>query len=349
MLPELGATYGVSAGTASISVTAYLLPFAAVMLVSGTLGERWGRRRTVVLGYAVYVLASVGCVLAGDAGRCSWRRGRCRGWPTRSPPRCCWPRSAPRSRRTGWAGRWAGSGRCRPPGRRRRRWSAGWPRSWTGGWPSSGWRVVAGAARAGRASPPPDDRRRRDRPRCAPRWRPEVLRMGLVAALGWGVPGRAELPGRAAAGGAFGLGAGRARAGAHRARRGRDADGAAGRRRGGPVGRPALRAARRRARGAGRGRRRRWRPRPGWWPRLWALGGVATQLVLVGVNALVLGSAGGEPGRVDVGGAGGPVRRRGARPGGGHAGLPRRPVAGFLVPAAARVAVPVALPRPARG
>ncbi len=48
-----------------LSVTAYLLPFAAVMLVSGTLGERWGRRRTVLLGYAVYVLASVACVLAG--------------------------------------------------------------------------------------------------------------------------------------------------------------------------------------------------------------------------------------------------------------------------------------------
>jgi MFS family permease len=64
MLPELGATHGVSAGTASMSVTAYLLPFAAVMLVSGTLGERWGRRRTVVLAYALYTVASVAAVLA---------------------------------------------------------------------------------------------------------------------------------------------------------------------------------------------------------------------------------------------------------------------------------------------
>ena len=64
MLPELGTSFGVSAGTASLSVTAYLLPFAAVMLVSGTLGERWGRRRSVIVAYALYVLASVACVLA---------------------------------------------------------------------------------------------------------------------------------------------------------------------------------------------------------------------------------------------------------------------------------------------
>jgi MFS family permease len=64
MLPELGDHYGVSTGTASTSITAYLLPFAALMLVSGTLGERWGRRRTVLWGYAVYVVASAVCVLA---------------------------------------------------------------------------------------------------------------------------------------------------------------------------------------------------------------------------------------------------------------------------------------------
>jgi MFS family permease len=64
MLPELGASYGVSAGVASASVTAYLLPFGTLMLVSGTFGERWGLRRTVVLAYWAYVLASVACVLA---------------------------------------------------------------------------------------------------------------------------------------------------------------------------------------------------------------------------------------------------------------------------------------------
>lgn len=64
MLPELGTTFGITAGTAAVSVTAYLLPFAVVMLVSGTLGERWGRRRTVVGAYVVYIVASLACVFA---------------------------------------------------------------------------------------------------------------------------------------------------------------------------------------------------------------------------------------------------------------------------------------------
>ncbi len=84
---------------------------------------------------------------------------------------------------------------------------------------------------------------------------------------------------------------------------------------------------------------------------VWALGGVATQLVLVGVNALVLRSAAGNPG-------GSMSVVQAVRFGGGalspvaitpiyHAD----PVAGFLVPAALlAVAVPLALPRaePAR-
>ncbi|MDN5858154.1 MAG: MFS transporter, partial [Pseudonocardia sp.] len=64
MLPELGAAYGVTAATAAASVTAYLLPFAALMLVSGTLGERWGRRRTVVTAYLGYAVAALGSVVA---------------------------------------------------------------------------------------------------------------------------------------------------------------------------------------------------------------------------------------------------------------------------------------------
>jgi MFS family permease len=64
MLPEIGGDLGVSNGRAAVTLTAYLLPFGALMLISGTLGERWGRARTVVVAYLVYVLASVVCVLA---------------------------------------------------------------------------------------------------------------------------------------------------------------------------------------------------------------------------------------------------------------------------------------------
>ncbi|QCQ91062.1 MFS transporter [Rhodococcus sp. SGAir0479] len=64
MLPEIGTGLGVDAGAAASSLTAYLLPFALVMLVSGTLGTRWGRMRTVRIAYGVYLAASVACFAA---------------------------------------------------------------------------------------------------------------------------------------------------------------------------------------------------------------------------------------------------------------------------------------------
>ncbi|MBP2321035.1 MFS family permease [Kibdelosporangium banguiense] len=66
MLPELGADFGVSAQTASVSLTAYLVPFAVLMLFSGTLGARWGAERAVRAAYVVYVGASAVCALSGD-------------------------------------------------------------------------------------------------------------------------------------------------------------------------------------------------------------------------------------------------------------------------------------------
>lgn len=65
VLPEIGADFGTSAGNAALSVTAYLLPFALFMLVSGTLGERWGPVRTTRIAYLAYVLVSLVCVLPG--------------------------------------------------------------------------------------------------------------------------------------------------------------------------------------------------------------------------------------------------------------------------------------------
>jgi MFS family permease len=64
MLPELGADFGVSTSVASATITAYLVPFAAFMLFSGTLGARWGRRRSVLGAYVVSFAGSVLCVVA---------------------------------------------------------------------------------------------------------------------------------------------------------------------------------------------------------------------------------------------------------------------------------------------
>ncbi|MBY6541246.1 MFS transporter [Rhodococcus sp. BP-349] len=64
MLPEMGTDLGVSTGSAASTLSAYLFPFALAMLVSGTLGARWGRVRTVRLAYLLYVVSSLLCAVA---------------------------------------------------------------------------------------------------------------------------------------------------------------------------------------------------------------------------------------------------------------------------------------------
>ncbi|MCP2247581.1 MFS transporter [Lentzea aerocolonigenes] len=58
ILPEIGHTYGRSPGAAAATLTYYLVPFAVLMLVSGTLAQRWGPQRTVRIAYVAYALAS---------------------------------------------------------------------------------------------------------------------------------------------------------------------------------------------------------------------------------------------------------------------------------------------------
>jgi len=68
MLPELSADFRIGIGGAGWALTAYFVPFAALQLVSGTLGERWGRRRTTRIAFVAYALASVLCAAAPTAG-----------------------------------------------------------------------------------------------------------------------------------------------------------------------------------------------------------------------------------------------------------------------------------------
>jgi MFS family permease len=63
LIPELRDAFGVSSSTASLSLTAYLVPFAVLQLVSGTLGERLGRARATRVAFLVYAVASVAAAL----------------------------------------------------------------------------------------------------------------------------------------------------------------------------------------------------------------------------------------------------------------------------------------------
>jgi len=68
MLPQLSETLHTSVTEAAGSVTVYFVPFAVLQLVSGTLGERWGLRRTVRAAYVVFVVASLVCMVAPNLG-----------------------------------------------------------------------------------------------------------------------------------------------------------------------------------------------------------------------------------------------------------------------------------------
>lgn len=58
ILPEIGASFGRSAGAAASTLTFYLVPFAVLMLASGTLAQRWGPQRTVRIAYVAYAVTS---------------------------------------------------------------------------------------------------------------------------------------------------------------------------------------------------------------------------------------------------------------------------------------------------
>jgi EmrB/QacA subfamily drug resistance transporter len=50
------------------TINAYVLPLASLILVAGTLGDRYGRKRIFALGFALFTLFSAGCALSTSDG-----------------------------------------------------------------------------------------------------------------------------------------------------------------------------------------------------------------------------------------------------------------------------------------
>ncbi len=68
LIPDLRTEFGVSTAVASLVIPAYIVPFAALQLVSGTIGERLGARRTTRVAYIAYAVVSLVAALASGFG-----------------------------------------------------------------------------------------------------------------------------------------------------------------------------------------------------------------------------------------------------------------------------------------
>lgn len=64
--PAMAASLGASAIEVQQTLTAYLVPFAVMMLWHGALADALGRRRVLLWAYALYALASLFCVFASS-------------------------------------------------------------------------------------------------------------------------------------------------------------------------------------------------------------------------------------------------------------------------------------------
>src|SRR5918992_928033 len=68
-LPQIQERLGATAVNAQWIVEAYALFLAALILVGGSLGDHYGRRRTFLLGVGIFTVASVACGLAQTPGQ----------------------------------------------------------------------------------------------------------------------------------------------------------------------------------------------------------------------------------------------------------------------------------------
>ena len=63
-LPSIQRELDVPTGTLVWTINAYVLPLASLILVAGTLGDRYGRKRVFLAGFVLFTLFSVGCALS---------------------------------------------------------------------------------------------------------------------------------------------------------------------------------------------------------------------------------------------------------------------------------------------
>src|SRR5260370_2695968 len=67
-LPDIGRDLHASTSSLQWILNGYLLTLASLILLGGSLGDRYGRRRIFILGGALFTGASILCALAPNVG-----------------------------------------------------------------------------------------------------------------------------------------------------------------------------------------------------------------------------------------------------------------------------------------
>ncbi|HWU96655.1 MAG TPA: MFS transporter, partial [Sphingomonas sp.] len=65
-LPAIGADLHATPAELQWTINAYMLPLSALLLIGGAAGDHFGRRKLLVLGIALFTIASVACAVAAD-------------------------------------------------------------------------------------------------------------------------------------------------------------------------------------------------------------------------------------------------------------------------------------------
>lgn len=68
-LPKIQNELSLSDAGRSWVITAYVLTFGGLMLLGGRLGDTIGRKRTFIVGVALFTISSVLCAVAGTRRR----------------------------------------------------------------------------------------------------------------------------------------------------------------------------------------------------------------------------------------------------------------------------------------
>src|SRR6202012_4891191 len=67
-LPSIGRDFGASVSDLQWTVDAYLLVIASLLMLSGSVADRVGRRKIFQIGLAVFTLGSLACSIAPNLG-----------------------------------------------------------------------------------------------------------------------------------------------------------------------------------------------------------------------------------------------------------------------------------------